>query len=196
MASNKQSSNWLLLKASAQPWPRPFFGRGYNVVATSRSLSKAAFAPSPNLALVDGDIGQAATAVNIAQTAISKFGSIDSLVNNAGVFLVKPFTDYTAEDFRSLVSTNLEGFFFITQLAVKQMLSQGTGGSVTSITASLAQHPIAGLPASISMLTKGGLNAVTVSLAASMREEQHPLQRSCAGGCRHADCQSISRRTS
>src|SRR5258708_37357668 len=73
--------------------------------------------------------------------------------------------DYTAEDFRSLVSTNLEGFFFITQPAVKQMLSQGTGGSVTSLTAPLAQHPIAGLPASIAMLTKGGLNAITVSLA-------------------------------
>jgi NAD(P)-dependent dehydrogenase (short-subunit alcohol dehydrogenase family) len=141
-----------------------FLGRGYNVVATSRSVSKAGFAPSPNLALVDGDIGQAATAANIAQTAISKFGSIDNLVNNAGVFLVKAFTDYTTEDFRNLVSTNLEGFFFITQLAVAQMLSQGTGGSVTSLTASLAQNPIAGLPASISMLTKGGLNAITVSL--------------------------------
>src|SRR5271155_1132901 len=142
-----------------------FLGRGYNVVATSRSVSKAGLAPSPNLALVDGDIGQAVTASNIAQTAISKFGSIDSLVNNAGAFLVKPFTDYTAEDFRSLVATNLEGFFFITQLAVTQMLSQGTGGSVTSITASLAENPIAGLPASISMLTKGGLNAITISLA-------------------------------
>ena len=120
-----------------------FLGRRYNVVATSRSVSKAGFAPSPNLALVDGDIGQAATAANIAQTAISKFGSIDSLVNNAGAFLGKPFTDYTAEDFRSLVSTNLEGFFFITQLSVKQMLTQDTGGSVTSLTASLAQHPIA-----------------------------------------------------
>jgi NAD(P)-dependent dehydrogenase (short-subunit alcohol dehydrogenase family) len=142
-----------------------FVGRGYNVVATSRSVSKAGLVPSPNLALVDGDIGQAATAANIVQTAISKFGSIDSLVNNAGVFLVKPFTDYTAEDFCTLVSTNLGGFFFITQLTVAQMLSQGTGGSVTSVTASLAQNPIAGLPASISMLTKGGLNAITVSLA-------------------------------
>jgi NAD(P)-dependent dehydrogenase (short-subunit alcohol dehydrogenase family) len=142
-----------------------FLGRGYNVVATSRNISKTSFAPSPNLALVDGDIGQASTAANLAETAISKFGSIDSLVNNAGLFLVKPFTDYTADDFRSLVSTNLEGFFFITQLAVKQMLSQGTGGSVTSLTASLAEHPIAGLPASISMLTKGGLSAATVSLA-------------------------------
>jgi NAD(P)-dependent dehydrogenase (short-subunit alcohol dehydrogenase family) len=75
-----------------------FLGRGYSVVATSRSVSKAGFAPSPNLVLVDGDIGQAETAATIVQTAISKFGSIDSLVNNAGVFFVKPFTDYTAED--------------------------------------------------------------------------------------------------
>ena len=166
-----------------------FLGRGYNVVATSRSVSKAAFAPSPNLALVDGDIGQAATAANIAETAISKFGSIDSLVNNAGVFLVKPFTDYTAEDFRTLVSTNLEGFFFITQLAVKQMLSQGIGGSVTTITASLAEHPIAGLPASISMLTKGGLNAMTFEFCKRVCEERHPLQRGRARGCRHPNCQ-------
>jgi NAD(P)-dependent dehydrogenase (short-subunit alcohol dehydrogenase family) len=134
-----------------------FLDRDYNVVATSRRVSKAGFAPSPNLALVDGDIGQAATAANVARTAIGKFGSIDNLVNNAGVFLVKPFTDYTAEEFRMLVSTNLEGFIFISQLAVRQMLSQGTGGSVTSITASLADNPIAGLPASISILTKGGL---------------------------------------
>src|ERR1700732_3315335 len=142
-----------------------FLDRGYNVVATSRNVSKAGFAPSPNLELVDGDIGQPATAEKVAQTAISKFGSIDHVVNNAGIFSAKPFTDYTAEEFRGLVSTNLEGFIFITQLAVKQMLSQGTGGSVTSITASLADNPIAGLPASVAMITKGGLDAITVSLA-------------------------------
>jgi NAD(P)-dependent dehydrogenase (short-subunit alcohol dehydrogenase family) len=142
-----------------------FLDRGYNVVATSRSVSKASFAPSPNLALVDGDIGQATTAEKVAETAISKFGSIDHVVNNAGIFMVKPFTDYTADDFRKLVSTNLEGFVFITQFAVKQMLSQGTGGSVTSITASLADNPIAGVPASIPMITKGGLNAIILSLA-------------------------------
>jgi NAD(P)-dependent dehydrogenase (short-subunit alcohol dehydrogenase family) len=144
---------------------KAFLERGYNVVGTSRSASKAAFALSPNLALVDGDIGQAATAEKVAQTAISKFGSINHVVNNAGIFSAKPFTDYTAEEFRGLVSTNLEGFIFITQLAVKQMLSQGTGGSVTSITASLADNPIAGLPASIAMITKGGLDAIIVSLA-------------------------------
>jgi NAD(P)-dependent dehydrogenase (short-subunit alcohol dehydrogenase family) len=142
-----------------------FLDRGYDVVATSRSVSKAGFAPSPHLALVDGDIGLAATAENVARTAIDKFGSIDHVVNNAGIFAAKPFTDYTAEDFRALVSTNLEGFIFITQLAVRQMLLQDTGGSVTSITASLADNPIAGVPASIPMITKGGLDAITLSLA-------------------------------
>jgi NAD(P)-dependent dehydrogenase (short-subunit alcohol dehydrogenase family) len=142
-----------------------FLDRGYNVVATSRSISKAGFAPSPHLALVDGDIGQAAAAEKVAQTAVSEFGTIDHVVNNAGIFSSKPFTDYTAEDFRAFVSTNLEGFIFITQLAVRQMLSQGTGGSVTSITASLADSPIAGVPASIPMITKGGIDAITLSLA-------------------------------
>ena len=142
-----------------------FLDRGYNVVGTSRSVSKAGFKPSPNLALVDGDIGQAATAEKVAKTAIDKFGSIDHVVNNAGIFAAKPFTDFTIEDFRGLVSTNLEGFVFITQAAVKQMLSQGTGGSVTSITSSLVVNPISGVSASIPMITKGGLEAITVSLA-------------------------------
>ena len=142
-----------------------FLNRGYNVVATSRNVTKAGFALSPQLALVDGDIGLPATAEKVAQTAVSRFGSIDHVVNSAGIFSVKPFTDYTIEDFRLLVSTNLEGFIFITQLAVKQMLLQGTGGSVTTITASLADNPIAGVPASIPMITKGGLDAATLSLA-------------------------------
>jgi NAD(P)-dependent dehydrogenase (short-subunit alcohol dehydrogenase family) len=148
-----------------------FLDRGYNVVATSRSISKAGFAPSPNLALVDGDISQAATAHNVAQTAITNFGAIDHLVNNAGIFSSKPFTDYSIEEFRRFVSINLEGFIFITQLAVKQMLSQGTGGSVTTITAALADHPIEGSPASIPMITKGGLNAVTVNLASEYAKD-------------------------
>src|SRR5262249_44870637 len=142
-----------------------FLDRGYNVVATSLSFSQAAFAPSAHLAIVEGDIAQAATAEKVAQTAISKFGSINHVVNNAGIFSARPFTDYTAGEFRSFVSTNLEGFIFLTQLAVKRMLSQGTGGSVTSITASLAENPIAGLPASLPMITKGGLDAATRSLA-------------------------------
>jgi NAD(P)-dependent dehydrogenase (short-subunit alcohol dehydrogenase family) len=141
-----------------------FLDRGYNVVATSRNFSGASFASSPNLAFADGDIGQEATAENVTKTAISKFGSIDHVVNNAGIFSSRPFTDYTAEDFRGLISTNLDGFIFITQRAVKQMLSQGTGGSVTSITTSLVENPNASVPASIPMITKGGLNAITRSL--------------------------------
>ncbi len=142
-----------------------FLDRGYNVVATSRSVSKAGFKLSQNLAIVDGDIGQTATAENVATTATDKFGSIDHVVNNAGIFSTKSFTDFTTEDFRGLVSTNLEGFIFITQAAVKQMLSQGTGGSVTTITSSLVKNPISGVSASIPMITKGGLEAITLSLA-------------------------------
>jgi len=142
-----------------------FLDRGYNVVATSRNTAKAGFTPSPNLALVDGDIGQAETADKVAEVAIAKFGSIDHVVNNAGIYASKPFTSYTIDDFRSFVSTNLDGFIFITQHAVRQMLSQGTGGSVTTITAALADNPLAGAPASIPMITKGGLNAITISLA-------------------------------
>jgi NAD(P)-dependent dehydrogenase (short-subunit alcohol dehydrogenase family) len=142
-----------------------FLDRGYNVVATSRSVSKGRFQPSPTLALVDGDIGHAATAEKVAETAIERFGSIDHLVNNAGIFEAKPFTSYTADDFHRFVSTNLGGFLFITQLAVKQILKQDTGGSVTTISAALVDNPYVETPASVPMITKGGLNAVTISLA-------------------------------
>jgi NAD(P)-dependent dehydrogenase (short-subunit alcohol dehydrogenase family) len=144
---------------------KAFLDRGYNVVATSRSISKSSFAPSANLALVDGDIGDSSTAERVAQATLSKFGSIDHLVNNAGIYTAKPFTDYTIDDLRGFVSTNLEGFVFMTQITVKQMLAQGAGGSVTTITAALADNPIAGAPSSIPMITKGGLNAITLSLA-------------------------------
>jgi NAD(P)-dependent dehydrogenase (short-subunit alcohol dehydrogenase family) len=148
-----------------------FLDRGYNVVATSRSISRTSFSPSSSLALVDGDIGRPATAERVSQTAISTFGSIDHVVNNAGIFSAKPFTDYTPDEFHNFVSTNLEGYIYITQFAVRQMLSQGTGGSVTCITASLADNPIAGVPASIPMITKGGLNAITRSLASEYAKE-------------------------
>ena len=148
-----------------------FLARGYNVVANSRSVSKDGFAPSPNLAVVDGDIRHVATAQKVADAAIATFGSIDHVVNNAGIFSAKPFTDYTGDEFHNLVSTNLKGFLFITQLAVKQILSQGTGGSVTTITASLLKNPIAGLPASVPMITKGGLDAITLSLASEYAKD-------------------------
>ena len=148
-----------------------FLDRGYNVVATSRNVSKAGLISSPNLALVDGDIGHAATAAKVAETAVARFGSIDHVVNNAGIFAAKPFTEYTTDDFRHFVSTNLEGFIFITQSAVKQMLSQGHGGSVTSITSSLVENPISGVPVSIPMITKGGLDAATLSLSSEYAKQ-------------------------
>ena len=145
---------------------KTFLERGYSVVANSRNISKsAAFAPSAKLALVDGSIGEATTAAEIGRTAMSKFGSIDALINNAGIFFAKPFTDYTAEDFKSLASINLEGFIYISQIAIKQMVAQKSGGSIVSITATLADHPIAGVNASVPMITKGGLDAITRSLA-------------------------------
>lgn len=143
-----------------------FIERGYNVVATSRQVSTSnAFQASDKLALVDGDIGDAETAARVARTAIDRFGSIDGLVNNAGIFLAKPFVDFTMADFEKLSSTNLEGFIHLTQLVVRQMLTQKTGGSVVSITTPLTDHPIAGFSASVSMMTKGGINAISKNLA-------------------------------
>jgi NAD(P)-dependent dehydrogenase (short-subunit alcohol dehydrogenase family) len=151
---------------------KAFLERGYNVVGTSRNATKSTeLRASDNLALVDGDIGQAATAQNVIDTAVQKFGSIDVVVNNAGIFVAKSFTDYSPDDFRSLVSTNLEGYIYITQLAVKQMLAQRSGGSVVAITTSLVENPIYGVPASVQMITKGGLEAITRSLASEYAKE-------------------------
>jgi NAD(P)-dependent dehydrogenase (short-subunit alcohol dehydrogenase family) len=122
-------------------------------------------AASDHVALVDGHIGEPATAAKVVETALSRFQSIDALVNNAGIFFTKPFTDYTAEDFKSLVSTNLEGFLYVTQLAIKQMIAQKTGGSIVTITAALARNPIRGVTAAVPMITKGGLETVTRHLA-------------------------------
>jgi NAD(P)-dependent dehydrogenase (short-subunit alcohol dehydrogenase family) len=148
-----------------------FLDRGYSVVATSRKITQAGLNPSPNLALVDGDIGHAATAQKVVDTAVQKFGSIDALVNNAGIFFAKPFTDYTADDFHALVATNLEGYIYITQLAVKQMLAQKSGGSVVAITSSLVENPNSSLPVSLPMITKGGLEAITRNLASEYSKE-------------------------
>jgi NAD(P)-dependent dehydrogenase (short-subunit alcohol dehydrogenase family) len=145
---------------------KTFLDRGYNVVANSRNITRSgAFEPSEKLALVDGNIADPATAAKIAEVAKTKFKSIDALVNNAGIFFAKQFTDYTIDDLRSLVSVNIEGFLFISQLAVKQMLAQKTGGSIVNITSTMVDHPIAGVNTAIPMITKGGLDAVTRSLA-------------------------------
>jgi NAD(P)-dependent dehydrogenase (short-subunit alcohol dehydrogenase family) len=140
-----------------------FLIEGYNVVATSRQPNRELTA-SGALVLLDGDIGKQQTAAQAVEAAISNFGTVDILVNNAGIFLNKPFTDFTDEDFDALVSTNLLGFFYITQRTVKEMLKQKSG-CVVSITAALADRPIAGTNGSVSMITKGGLNSATQNLA-------------------------------
>src|SRR3989441_7608441 len=104
-----------------------FLQRGYSVVANSRNITKAnPFPASDNLALVDGDIGDPKTAAKIVDTAVSRFGRVDVLINNAGIFIPKAFTEYTTEDFNALVSTTLAGFLYVSQLSVKQMLTQKT----------------------------------------------------------------------
>jgi NAD(P)-dependent dehydrogenase (short-subunit alcohol dehydrogenase family) len=145
---------------------KAFVERGFNVVANSRKVTQSTeVAASNHVALVDGHIGEPATAAKIVETALTRFKSIDVLVNNAGIFFTKPFTDYSAEDFKSLVSTNLEGFLYVSQLCIKQMLAQKTGGSIVTITASLARNPIRGVTAAVPMITKGGLETITQHLA-------------------------------
>jgi NAD(P)-dependent dehydrogenase (short-subunit alcohol dehydrogenase family) len=145
---------------------RAFLDRGYRVVANSRNITNSgAFEASDKLVLVDGDIAEAATAEKLAEVAQNKFGSIDALVNSAGIYYSKPFTDYTLDDLRSFVSVNVEGFLFISQLAIRQMLAQNTGGSIINLTSTMVDNPIAGINATIPMMTKGALAAVTRSLA-------------------------------
>jgi NAD(P)-dependent dehydrogenase (short-subunit alcohol dehydrogenase family) len=146
-----------------------FLKEGYRVVGTSRNASQSLTA-STSLVLVDGDIGKQETAAAAVEAAIQHFGTIDVLVNNAGIYFSKPFTDFTTEDFNALVSTNLLGFLYITQLTVKQMLKQKSG-CVVSMSASSADQPIAGINGSVPMITKGGLNAVTRSLAIEYAKE-------------------------
>src|SRR5580658_3861208 len=150
---------------------KAFLDLGYNVVANSRHITKSAVEPTESLAVVEGNIGKVSTAAEITATAMSIFGSIDGVVNNAGIFFAKPFTDYTADDFERLSETNLEGYIYITQLAVRQMLAQKTGGSITCVTSAMVEHPISGVKASLPMITKGGLEAITRSLAMEYARE-------------------------
>ena len=141
-----------------------FVASGARVVANARRASQAqTLTPSPNLVVVDGDIASPAVARRVIEAA-DAFGGVDLLVNNAGLFIAKPFTAFTAEDVASLIATNVTGFFHVTQQAVRRMQARKSGHVVT-ISTSLADQPIAGVSASISILTKGGLNAVTKALA-------------------------------
>jgi NAD(P)-dependent dehydrogenase (short-subunit alcohol dehydrogenase family) len=143
-----------------------FAGRGYNVVTTSRSVSRSSEIPaSDKVVRVDGDIADPATARKVVETALSRFGRIDALVNNAGIFFAKPFVDYTLDDYRKLAATNVEGFLHLTQLVVRQMVAQKSGGSIVSITTPLISHPIAGMPVSVAMITKGGIEAASKNIA-------------------------------
>jgi NAD(P)-dependent dehydrogenase (short-subunit alcohol dehydrogenase family) len=142
-----------------------FLAAGFNVVANSRRVTSAGtLTPSDNLVLLDGDVGEESTARNLVSVAEKRFGRIDVLINNAGIFVPKPFIEYTPEDFHRVISTNLAGFFFPTQEAVRHMQQNG-GGQILTITTTLAQQPVAGVTAALTSLTKGGLNSVTRGLA-------------------------------
>ena len=135
---------------------------GYAVVGTSRSIGAA---DTSDFLTVRGDIAEAATAQMVVEQAVDRFGRIDSLINNAGIFMSKPFTGYTLEDYLAITAVNLTGFFHMTQAVVGQMLTQGTGGHVVNITTSLVDHAESENPCALVSLTKGGLAAVTRALA-------------------------------
>lgn len=144
---------------------RGFLGAGFNVVANSRRVTAAGtLVPADDLLLIDGDVGESSVARNLIRGAEQRFGKIDLLINNAGIFVPKPFVEYTSEDFNRVVSTNLAGFFHVSQEAARHMRKNG-GGHILTITTTLAQQPVAGVAAALTSLTKGGLNAVTRGLA-------------------------------
>ncbi|AWW36060.1 MULTISPECIES: SDR family NAD(P)-dependent oxidoreductase [Streptomyces] len=134
---------------------------GHAVVATSRTIAPS---DDPGILTVRGDISDPATAERVVAAGLERFGRIDTLVNNAGVFVAKPFTEYTPEDYATVTGVNVTGFFRITQLAVEQMLAQG-GGHIVSITTSLVDNADSNVPSVLASLTKGGIQSATKSLA-------------------------------
>jgi NAD(P)-dependent dehydrogenase (short-subunit alcohol dehydrogenase family) len=135
--------------------------QGWRVVATARTMKPA---EDPDVLTIDGDIADPATADRIISGALGRFGRIDTLINNAGVYLSKPFTDYTAEDYARVAGVNLSGFFWLTQRAITEMLKQ-YGGHVVNVSATIAEYANSGTPSVLTALTKGGLAAATRSLA-------------------------------
>jgi NAD(P)-dependent dehydrogenase (short-subunit alcohol dehydrogenase family) len=138
-----------------------FLERGYRVVATSRSIKHV---DNPNVLAVAGDIGNPATGLKVIEAALKAFGRVDTLVNNAGIFIARPFTSFTAEEYANVISTNLDGFFHITQAAIKAMEKQGSG-HIVSITTTLVDNPTSQVPSVLASLTKGGVAAATKNLA-------------------------------
>ncbi len=150
---------------------------GYAVVATARSIAKA---DESDFITVEGDITQAETAERVVEQAVERFGRVDSLINDAGVYIGKPFTDYTIEDYSSITDVNLTGFFYITQRVIRQMVVQGTG-HIVNISTSLVDQPDSTRPGALASLTKGGLAAVARSLAIEYASRRGTGQRSLAG---------------
>jgi len=140
---------------------KAFRALGHKVVATSRNIKQT---DDSDLVAVAGDIADAATARRVIETAVSRFGRVDTLINNAGIFIAKPFTQYTAQDYAAIKGTNLDGFFHITQLAIEEM-EKHESGHVLTITTTLVDHAIDGVPSVLASLSKGGLAAATRSLA-------------------------------
>lgn len=140
---------------------KSFRERGYKVVATSRSIQPST---DPDILAVAGDIADPQTAERVIREAVARFGRIDTLVNNAGIFVAKPFTEYSHADYAQVVATNMSGFFYISQLAVAEM-EKNASGHIVSVTTSLVDHAIDGVPSVLASLTKGGINAATKSLA-------------------------------
>ena len=138
-----------------------FLERGYRVVATSRSIKPST---NPDVLAVAGDIGDPATGPKVIEAALKAFGRVDTLVNNAGIFIASPFTSYTAEQYADVVSTNLNGFFYTTQAAIEAMEKQGSG-HIVSITTTLVDNPTSQVPSVLASLTKGGIAAATKNLA-------------------------------
>ena len=140
---------------------KAFRDRDYRVVATSRSIEPSS---DPDILTVRGEIGDPATAERVVSEALARFGRIDTLVNNAGIFLAKPFTNYTIEEFQTKIATNIAGFFFVTQRVAAEMLARGSG-HIVSITTSLTDHATSRVPTALANLTKGGINSATKALA-------------------------------
>jgi NAD(P)-dependent dehydrogenase (short-subunit alcohol dehydrogenase family) len=144
---------------------RALLEHDYRVVANSRTISKSKdLKPSADLVLVDGDIGEKEAAIKVVDAAVKHFGRIDLLVNNAGIYLPKPFTEYTPEDFETMIHTNVAGYFFVTQQVVAQMRKQKSG-HIVSIAAAVIDQPLAGAPISLPVITKSTIPAFSRQLA-------------------------------
>jgi NAD(P)-dependent dehydrogenase (short-subunit alcohol dehydrogenase family) len=135
---------------------------GYAVIANALSITPS---QDPGVITIEGDVAEPDTARRAVDAAVERFGRVDTLINDAGIYIGKPFTDYTLQDFDALVAVNLAGFFHMTACAIRQMLDQGGGGHVVNVSTTLVEHANSGRPSALSVLTKGGLVAATGSLA-------------------------------